>query len=130
MKLEIHFKQYGWLAFDPTPRADAAMCFAAGRNWVYFSLEEFTGVTFASMLSPLAGNFSLGSISAPGWLWVVFIIAGVTVTVVAFILSHRRARPKQRIRRYSVLGGESRMIVLNLYRIMVKILVKNGLPPR
>ncbi|MFC2071843.1 transglutaminaseTgpA domain-containing protein [Chloroflexota bacterium] len=128
--VEIHFQQHGWVAFDPTPTPDAAMGFAAGRNWVYFGLEDFTGVTFAGILSPLAGNFSLGSLSIPGWGWVVLLGMGVTTAVLGLLLSRRRVRSGQEVKGYSILDGESRRIILDLYCKMVSVLVKKGLPSR
>jgi len=129
--VEIHFRQHGWVAFDPTPTPDAAMGFATGRNWVYFGLEDITGVTFASMLSPLADNFSLGPLSIPSWVWVVLPGVGVATTVLALLLRRRKKiRSQQRGKGYSILDGESRRIVLDLYRKMVSVLVKKGLPSR
>ncbi len=128
--VEIQFQRHGWVAFDPTPRPDAAMGFATGRNWVYFALEDFTGITFAGILSPLAGNFSFGPLSVPGWVWVVLPSAVVATTVLALLLNRRKVRIRQEIKGYSVLDGEARRAILNLYRKMVALLVKKGLPSR
>ncbi|MFC2004026.1 transglutaminaseTgpA domain-containing protein [Chloroflexota bacterium] len=128
--VEIHFRQHGWVAFDPTPKPDAAMGFAAGRNWVYFGLEDFTGVTFASMLSPLVGNFSFGSLSLSGWVWVMLLGTGITIVVLALLLSRGKVRTRQEVRGYSILDGESRRRMMDLYHKMVALLVKKGLPPR
>ena len=128
--VEIHFQRHGWVAFDPTPRTDVTMGFAAGRNWLYFGLEDFTGVTFASILSPRAGNLSLGSLSVSGWLWGMLLGVGGAVTVLTLFLSRRKTRIKQEIRGYSTLDGESRKTMLNLYRKMATLLVKKGLPFR
>ena len=128
--VEIHFQQHGWVAFDPTPRADAAMGFVTRRSWVHFGLQDFTGVTFASMFSPMAGNLSLGRLSASVWVWGI-LLAGVTIIVtLAFRLSRRRLRTRREPVGYSLLEGESRRTALNLYRKMVAILIKRGLPPR
>ncbi len=128
--VEIHFRRHGWVAFDPTPRADATRGFAAGRNWVYFGLEGFTGVTFASMLSPIAGNFSLGPLSMLNWLWVVWLGGVVAIAILVWFLIRHRVRTGQEIRGYSTLDGESRTAMLNLYRKMAAVLVKKGLPSR
>lgn len=128
--VEIHFQRHGWVAFDPTPRPDATMGFAAGRNWVYFGLEDFTGVSFASIMSPLAGDFSLGPLSVPRWLWGVLLGVLVTATFLALLLGRRRIRIRQEVREYSILEGESRRAMLNLYHKMVALLVKKGLPSR
>ena len=128
--VEIQFQRHGWVAFDPTPRPDAAMGFAAGRNWVYFALEDFTGITFAGILSPLAGNFSFGPLSAPGWFWVMLLGALIATTVLALLLTRRKVRTRQEIRGYSILDGEARRAMLNLYRQMVALLVKKDLPSR
>lgn len=106
------------------------MGFAAGRSWVYFGLENFTGVTFASVLSPLAGKFSFGSLSVSGWIWAVLLGVGVATTVLALLLSRRKIRIRQEVIGYSTLDGESRRAMLNLYHKMVALLVKKGLPSR
>jgi hypothetical protein len=128
--VEIQFQRHGWVAFDPTPGSNAAMGFAAGRNWVYFALEDFTGITFAGILSPLAGNFSLGPLSVPGWFWVMLLGTLIVATVLALLRSRRKVRIRQEIRGYSILDGEARRAMLNLYRQMVALLVKKDLPSR
>lgn len=128
--VEINFQQHGWVAFDPTPRPDAAMGFATGRNWVYFGLEEFTGVTLASILSPLAGSFSLGSLSLPGWAWVVLLGSGIAIAWLVLLFRRRQTATKQEIRGYGTLEGEARKSMLSLYRKMGALLVRKGLPSR
>ncbi|MFC2005733.1 DUF3488 and DUF4129 domain-containing transglutaminase family protein [Chloroflexota bacterium] len=128
--VEIHFRRHGWVAFDPTPRSDATSGFAAARNWVYFGLEDFTGVTFSSMLSPLAGNFSFGSLSVPGWAWGALFGMVIAVTVLVLLISQRKVRVRQEVKRYSALDGEPRRTMLNLYSKMVGLLVRNNLPSR
>ncbi len=128
--VEIHFQRHGWVAFDPTPRADAAMGFATGRNWVYFGLEDFTGVSFAGMLAPVTGGFSFDSFSAPRWLWVLLPAAGAALAVLLWRLSRRRVKIKPEARNYSTLDGEPRKSMLNLYRKMVTLLGRKGLPAR
>ncbi len=128
--VEIHFRQHGWVAFDPTPRPDATMGFAAGRNWLYFGLEDFTGVTFASMLAPVAGSFSFGPLSVPRWVWVILPGVGIAIAVLILLLSRRKVRTKPELRGYSVLDGESRKLMLKLYHKMVAVLARKGLPPR
>ncbi|MBI4284016.1 MAG: hypothetical protein HY663_06060 [Chloroflexi bacterium] len=128
--VEIRFRQHGWVAFDPTPTPDAAMGFANGRNWVYFGLESFTGVTLTSLLSPLAGNFSLGPLSVPAWGWGVLLGVGVATIVLVLLLSRRQRKSRPKVKGYSILDGESRRRILELYGKMVSLLVKKGLPPR
>ncbi|MFC1847265.1 transglutaminaseTgpA domain-containing protein [Chloroflexota bacterium] len=128
--VEIHFQRYGWVVFDPTPRPDAAIGFATGRNSVYFALEDLTGITFAGILSPLAGNFSLGPHSIPVWVWGVLLGGGITITILALLLTRHKTRTRQEIKGYSVLDGEERSVILNLYRKMIALLIKKGLPSR
>ncbi|MFC2070120.1 DUF3488 and DUF4129 domain-containing transglutaminase family protein [Chloroflexota bacterium] len=129
--VEIYFEHNGWVAFDPTPRADATMGFAAERNLVYFGLEDFTGSNFAGIMSPLATRFTLGNVSLPGWSWIMLIAVAVAAVFVATVFSNRRRKriSKQSIK-YSVLDGEARRAVLDLYRKMIAILVKKGFPAR
>jgi hypothetical protein len=128
--VEIYFRQHGWVAFDPTPRPDATMGFATGRNWVYFGLEEFTGVTLASMLSPLTGDFSLGSLSVPRWVWVVLPVSVAAVASLLFFTRRRRVKDVPELKKYSLLEGESRRTTLALYLRAVALLRRKGLPPR
>jgi hypothetical protein len=106
------------------------MGFAAGRNWLYFGLEDFTGVTFASALAPLIGSFSLSSISVPGWVKIILPIVGMAAIGLALLIGRRRIKIRQEVRRYSILDGESRRAMLKLYHKMVALLVRKGLPPR
>lgn len=128
--VEIHFQRQGWVAFDATPRADAAMGFLTRRSRVRFGLEDFTGLTFAGIMSPLAGNFSLGSLSKSVLIGGIALAGAVTVIVLAFRLVRRRLKTKQSPAGYSRLDGESRRTVLSMYRKMVAILVRKGLPSR
>jgi len=125
--VEVHFQRHGWVAFDPTPRPDAAMGFATGRNWLYFGLEDITGVTFASMLSPITGNLSLPRI--PSWVWVAVPGIAISVTLLALLL-RRRVVTTPKTTSYSTLEGETRKAVLKLYGKMIKLLTGKGLPPR
>jgi hypothetical protein len=128
--VEIHFQWHGWVAFDPTPRPDAAMGFAAGGKWLHFGLEDFTGVSFAGLLSPLATSFSLGPLVIPGWLWLTLPGAGVAIGALLFLLGRRRMKAKPEAGSYTVLDGEARRAMLRLYRRMLAILAKKGFPPR
>ncbi|MFC2034165.1 DUF3488 and DUF4129 domain-containing transglutaminase family protein [Chloroflexota bacterium] len=128
--VEIHFQDHGWVAFDPTPRADAAMGFVIGRNWIHFGMEDFTGTTFASMMEPLSRNLSLGSLSLPVWFWIIPPGTALIIIILLISLKKRRVIPEQELRRYSTLEGEPRRAMLNIYQIMVALLVKKGLPPR
>ena len=128
--VEVHFEKHGWVAFDPTPNPDAAMGFATGRNWVYFGLEDFTGVTLSSMVAPLGGNLSIGSLSLSRWVWVMLLIVAVTTAIQVLRLYRRRTKSGQERKGYSVLDGESRRVMLNLYQRMVRLLTQKGLPNR
>lgn len=128
--VEIHFRRYGWVAFDPTPRLDIALGFAAQRNWLYFGLESLTGVTFTSLLSPAAGSLSLNRFSVPGWVWLTLFGVGIAVVGVALISRGFRRRNGQITRDYSVIDGAERNTMLNLYHKMVVLLSKKGLPSR
>ncbi len=128
--VEIHFRRYGWVAFDPTPRPDVALGFATQRNWLYFGLERFTKVTFTALLSPMVGSVSVGRFSVPGWIWILLlIVAGAAVGLVLLFLRRRRLTGPTAIG-YTVLDGASRSAMLNLYRKMVVLLGKKGLPSR
>jgi hypothetical protein len=129
--VEVHFEKHGWVAFDPTPTPDAAMGFASGRNLVYFGLEDFTGVTLSSMLSPLGGNLSLGSISLSGWAWfLLLIVVVITAIQVLRLVYRRRMKTGQETKEYSILGGESRRAMAKIYQSMVRLLTRKGLPAR
>ena len=127
--VEIHFQKRGWVAFDPTPRPDAAMGFIGKRSWLRFGLEDFTGVSVAGMLKPLGGHLSLGKLSAPVLAWVLLAGALVVAVILAFRLISR-VKTRQKPAEYSKLDGEARCSVLELYRKMVFLLVRKGFPSR
>jgi len=129
--VEIYFQWHGWVAFDPTPRPDAAMGFIGGRNWLHFSLEDYTGVTLSSLARPLADRFSVGRLSLPRWLWLLVPATAVAVAVLVFCLRRRgRGGKRREVWHYSLLEGDSRRAMLKLYRRMAALLAKRGLPPR
>ncbi|MFC1900418.1 transglutaminaseTgpA domain-containing protein [Chloroflexota bacterium] len=129
--VEIYFQHNGWVAFDPTPRADAAMGFATERNLVYFGLEDYIGSNLADMMSPLAARFNLGKVSLPGWSWILLAFMTVTViTAVVILKGNLRKKDGRQPTRYSILEGEDRRTALDLYRKMIAILVRNGFPER
>lgn len=105
------------------------MGFAAKRNWVYFGVEDFIGISFAGILSSLAGNLSFHLPSVSAWVWGVLLSIGVTAAALAW-LSRRRRGTRREIRGYSTLDGESRKTMLKLYGKMVAILARKGLPGR
>ncbi len=129
--VEIHFQKHGWVAFDPTPRPDAKLGFASGGNWLHFGFEDYTGISLAGMVSPLAGRVSIGRFSMPAWIWVV-IPAGLIVAVVfAFFFNRRwRGKAEPAVREYSMLEGEARRLALQLYNKMVALLARKGFPAR
>ena len=81
-------------------------------------------------MTPLIGGFSLGPLSIPGWVKLVLPVLGIAAVILALFMGRRRVRSKQEVRRYSVLDGESRRIMLKLYHQMVAMLSRKGLPPR
>lgn len=129
--VEIHFQKHGWVAFDPTPRPDANLGFASGRNWLYFGFEDYTGVSLASIVSPLAGRVSIGKFSMPVWTWII-IPGGIIVAVVFALFFNRRwkRKAKPEVWEYSMLEGEARRLVLRFYNRMVALLAKKGFPAR
>ncbi|HLB28484.1 MAG TPA: DUF3488 and transglutaminase-like domain-containing protein [Dehalococcoidales bacterium] len=127
--VEIHFQRQGWVAFDPTPRADAAMGFVTRRSWIHFGLEDYTGISAAGVMSPL-GRFSFRSLPASAILRGSLIAMAVAVILLALRHILRGRRAKEELVGYSTLEGESRKVTLKLYSRMIAILTKKGLPAR
>jgi len=128
--VEIFFQRHGWVAFDPTPRPDASMGFATGRNWVYFGIDDFTGTSLTTVLEPLGGTFSVGQLSAPLWLWA---LGGGVFALLTFVAVRKRWNGHAKavvVFTYTRLDGEERRSVLKLYDRMVSILEKKGVPHR
>ncbi|MBI4187766.1 MAG: transglutaminase domain-containing protein [Chloroflexi bacterium] len=128
--VEIDFQQNGWVAFDPTPRLNEAMGFATARNWVYFGLEEFTGVSFTSVMKQFTGVRFLGSLSVGGWLWLALLTAAAIIASVILLSRRHKRRSGQVVTDYSSLDGEARKSMLRVYDKMVTLLVRKGLPSR
>jgi transglutaminase-like putative cysteine protease len=128
--VEIHFQRHGWVAFDPTPRPDAAMGFIGSRNWVYLGLEDITGSSLGKMVSPLFNSLSLGRVSIPGWAWLTLLaIAGIIASAI-IIFKHPRKTARQEVAGYSPLDGKARNDMLTLYQRMLKMLARKGFPSR
>lgn len=128
--VEIYFQRHGWVAFDPTPRADAAMGFATGRNLVYFGLEDFTGTSLAEIFGPLTRNLSLSKLPTSVWIGGLAAVMALIVALLAIRFRKGKAAPVPERINYSLLDGESRRVFLKLYRKMTAILAKKGLPQR
>ncbi|MBI4332791.1 MAG: DUF4129 domain-containing protein [Chloroflexi bacterium] len=127
--VEINFRRYGWVAFDPTPRADATSGFGSGHSWLYWGLQNISGITFTGILSMLKGTFSFAQLSISQWIWAV--LPGAAVAALAAVLLMRRRRINRKtVREYTPLKGESRQTMLKLYRRMEMMLVRKGLPER
>ena len=129
--VEIRFRIAGWVAFDPTPRPDAVLSPRTSQGWVSFGLLDLIGVDFTSAVSSLAGDWALGRLSLPGWGWLGVLVAVALAGALAMLLlagRKRRSGPHQA--GYTALVGEPRRTVLDVYRRMVVLLVRRGLPPR
>jgi hypothetical protein len=128
--VEIHFERQGWVAFDPTPRADSAMGFIGKRSLIRFGLEDLTSISIAGAFTPLKGSFSLGSLSASIWLWGMLFIGVAIIVWMAFRFRKRMWKTGQASASYSSLEGESRKMVLGVYRRMITVIARKGLAPR
>ncbi len=129
--VEIYFQEHGWVAFDPTPRPDANLGFASRGGWLHFGFEDYTGVSLASMVSPLISKVSIGRFSMPAWIWVV--IPGSILVAIVFALFYQwrgQRKAKAEVREYSRLEGEARRLTLRLYNKMVVLLAEKGFPLR
>lgn len=126
--VEIHFRRNGWVAFDPTPRPDAALGFAARRNLVYFGLDGFTGVSLSGTISPMLGKLSLATLLKPAWLLFIGLI--VVAIVSAVLIGRRQTKTRREIGGYTALEGESRQAMLRLYHKMAALLARKGLGAR
>jgi hypothetical protein len=126
--VEIRFRDSGWVAFDPTPRPDAAMGFVGAGSRLRFGLEDFTGVSLGRMLQPGAGLVP-GRLPVAVW-YALGLGAGAFLAAVLVLRLCRRAEPERGPMMYSRLDGEGREAVLRLYRRMLRMLEKKGFPAR
>jgi transglutaminase-like putative cysteine protease len=129
--VEIHFRNSGWVAFDPTPRPDLGLGAAVGQSWVSFGLTDFVGINVTAAFSSLV-NDRFSAIPAFGsWPWLVLLGIGIAAGIsYAVVLAKRRASSKPRVDGYTSLDGEPRPAVLQAYRKMVNLLGRHGLPKR
>ncbi|MEE8442322.1 MAG: transglutaminaseTgpA domain-containing protein [Dehalococcoidia bacterium] len=129
--VEIHFDKAGWVAFDPTPRPDAALASGTGPGWVSFGLLDVAGLSFGGAFSTLSGDWSLGRLSLPGWFWLAVPgILALAVFIATLLLSRRRAKGTRDHDGYTSLTGIPRQTVLRAYGRTVALLVRKGLPTR
>ncbi len=128
--VEIHFRYSGWAVFDPTPRTDINLTPGADQGWVSFGLLDVFGGNFTGAFSNISGDWFTGQLSIPSW-WLAFLGAIVIGSVLAIlIMLRRKTRSAQETKGYTFLAGELRRDVLDIYRKMVALLVRKGLPPR
>jgi len=128
--VEIFFFKHGWVAFDPTPRGDAAMGFTSGRNWLYFGLEDITGLSITGLFSPLTENIALDLFTFSIWIWLGLPILVFAIAIVVYSIVKYKVKRKQKLPEYACLQGEARREVLDIYVRMIRLLSKRGLPPK
>jgi hypothetical protein len=86
---------------------------------------------FSSAFSSVAGDWSLSSLFVPGRAWLALIGAAVFAGILAgLFVSRRGPKAGEGADAYTTLAGDSRREVLAVYRGMVALLVRKGLPPR
>ncbi|MDZ4246486.1 MAG: transglutaminase-like domain-containing protein, partial [Dehalococcoidia bacterium] len=128
--VEINFRRHGWVAFDPTPRADVNLGFASKRSPVYFGLDEFTKLNVTGLFNPFARGFSFKSFNLPLWAWAIFLGILSLAIIMWFNKRSMKLEVKRGGEKYSHLDGENRKSMVRTYSVMEKILGKKGLPVR
>ena len=129
--VDIHFRDNGWVVFDPTPRPDLSLGQGINQGWISFGLLDFVGVNFTGAISSIAGRSFLRPPSIPGWTWAA-ILGGAAIASIlaALFVARRRSTARQNTERYTALQGEARRQVLAAYQKMVALLARKGLPAR
>ena len=129
--VEVHFRDNGWVVFDPTPRPDISLGPGIDQPWVTFGLLDFVGINFPGAVSSLTGGLSVPPLSMPGWTWSL-VLSGVVLAgiLAALQVARRTSRTRQVTERYTALEGASRKEMLSTYERMVAFLAGKGLPTR
>ena len=128
--VEIHFRNNGWVVFDPTPRPEIGQALGLNQGWVSFGLLDFVGVNFSGAFSTIAGDLSLSLPSVPASVWLIAFVGAFIVGVVAVLLTAARKIRTPDPERYTALDGEARRELLKVYGKMVGLLARKGLPRR
>ncbi|MBI4201605.1 MAG: hypothetical protein HY532_00630 [Chloroflexi bacterium] len=130
--VEIRFRNHGWVAFDPTPRADIAAMVAGGTRGLSIPLLQMGPV---QALGGVAA-YTWGRLWNMGWPSGVLLALGtiggaLSLSLAAFLALRKRLA--MRIRR----GGRApkglepaRAEMLAAFHRMETVLTRRGLPPR
>ena len=134
--VEIRFRRYGWVPFDPTPRPDSPWAldvgFVATTKGLQQALRAGIGDLFGGGASAAAGTvtsaFGGGGQAALYGLPLVMTLALAVAALRA--LAKRRNRGRRAVAGYSVIPGAEREHVREAYVKALRALEKRGYPER
>jgi transglutaminase-like putative cysteine protease len=130
--VEVKFEQYGWVPFDPTPRADSPFATDIGYAGATAGLQQMLRAQFGDIVQTSGSAITTGVTSlfqGPGLITILVVMGGATL---AIVIRFRRWRWRRirRTRGYTRLVGGGREHVVSVYRRALRTLEGKGYPPR
>jgi hypothetical protein len=130
--VEIKFEQYGWVPFDPTPRADSPFATDIGYAGATAGLQQMLRAQLGDIVQTSGSAITTGVTSlfqGPGLIAFLVVMGGMTLAIVVRFRRWRWRRTR-RTRGYTRLVGGGRENVVSVYRRALRTLEGKGYPPR
>ena len=129
--VEVKFRRYGWVAFDPTPSPNSPWALGFGDTGLAVGLQQIFRTGFLGLMMD-APSRVVGNVVTP--LAGLGVAAALAVVVAAAFLVVRRTRrhgvASRRSFTYSLLAGTRREEMRRVYRQAVEGLQRRGQPLR
>ena len=134
--VEVRFKRFGWVPFDPTPRPNSPWALGAGSSYLTMGLQQTLRNTIGGVIidAPATTVSELGSVlgKMPG-VATVSLVIGVLASLFALALRwmlHRRRGQTDSGQPYTTLPGKEREEMRRVYWKALHLLRRRELPPR
>ena len=129
--VEVKFERFGWVPFDPTPRADSPFATDIGYAGATAGLQQILRAQVGDIVQGSTTAISAGVTSLFGGAGVLgFLFVVITAAAILTRLRRRRWSRTRRRRGYSLLAGGGRERVMGVYRKALRTLERKGYPRR
>lgn len=129
--VEVKFRRFGWVAFDPTPSPNSPWALGFGDTGLAVGLQQFLRAGFLGLMIDAPGR-AIGNVATP--LAGLGVATALVVALILGVLGLRRARRNGVAAHgglaYSRLAGTRREEMREVYRQAVEVLQHGGQPLR
>ncbi|MBI4329526.1 MAG: transglutaminase domain-containing protein [Chloroflexi bacterium] len=135
--VEVRFQKQGWVPFDPTPAPNSPWALGVADRSLALGLQHILREQFGGLLlgAPREALVALASLSQEAMLLVVLVVFGLLALAgIGLVLLKMR---RERVRHapadappYTMLPGQERQAMRQMYRQALAILERRGYPPK